>query len=73
MAKVLRCNWKVAQEAFMEAFHVVATHPQLLAGIGDANSQYDVFGTFSRADHRQRHAEPAPRVHADRAGDGSTR
>ena len=33
----------------MEAFHVVATHPQLLAGIGDANSQYDVFGTFSRA------------------------
>jgi len=49
VAKVLRCNWKVAQEAFMEAFHVVATHPQLLAGIGDANSQYDVFGTFSRA------------------------
>ena len=33
----------------MEAFHVVATHPQLLAGIGDANSQYDVFGNFSRA------------------------
>ena len=49
VAKILRCNWKVAQEAFMEAFHVVATHPQLLAGIGDANSQYDVFGTFSRA------------------------
>ena len=33
----------------MEAFHVVATHPQLLAGIGDANSQYDVWGNFSRA------------------------
>jgi phenylpropionate dioxygenase-like ring-hydroxylating dioxygenase large terminal subunit len=49
VAKVLRCNWKVAQEAFMEAFHVVATHPQLLPGIGDANSQYDVFGSFSRA------------------------
>jgi nitrite reductase/ring-hydroxylating ferredoxin subunit len=49
VAKVLRCNWKVAQEAFMEAFHVVATHPQLLAGIGDANSQYDVFGNFTRA------------------------
>jgi phenylpropionate dioxygenase-like ring-hydroxylating dioxygenase large terminal subunit len=49
VAKILRCNWKVAQEAFMEALHVVATHPQLLAGIGDANSQYDVFGTFSRA------------------------
>ena len=49
VAKILRCNWKVAQEAFMEAMHVVATHPQLLASIGDANSQYDVFGNFSRA------------------------
>ncbi len=49
VAKVLPCNWKVAQEAFMEAYHVVATHPQLLAGIGDANSQYDAWGNFSRA------------------------
>ena len=49
VAKTLRCNWKVAQEAFMEAFHVVATHPQLLPGIGDANSQYDAWGNFSRA------------------------
>ncbi len=49
VAKILRCNWKVAQEAFMEAFHVVATHPQLLAGLGDSNSQYDVWGNFSRA------------------------
>ena len=43
------CNWKVAQEAFMEAFHVVATHPQLLPSLGDAISQYDVFGNFCRA------------------------
>ncbi len=49
VAKILRCNWKLAQEAFMEAYHVVATHPQLLPGIGDANSQYDAFGNFSRA------------------------
>jgi len=49
VAKVLPCNWKAAQEAFMEAYHVVATHPQLLPGIGDANSQYDVWGTFARA------------------------
>ena len=33
----------------MEAFHVVATHPQLLPSLGDAISQYDVFGNFSRA------------------------
>ncbi len=49
VAKVLNCNWKVAQEAFMEAFHVVATHPQLLPSLGDANTQYDVFGNFCRA------------------------
>ncbi len=49
VAKRLPCNWKVAQEAFMEAYHVVATHPQLLPGIGDANSQYDVWENFSRA------------------------
>ena len=33
----------------MEAYHVVATHPQILAGICDANSKYDVFGNYSRA------------------------
>jgi phenylpropionate dioxygenase-like ring-hydroxylating dioxygenase large terminal subunit len=49
VAKILRCNWKVAQEAFMEAYHVVATHPQILQNLGDSNSQYDVFGNFSRA------------------------
>jgi nitrite reductase/ring-hydroxylating ferredoxin subunit len=49
VAKIFPTNWKVVQEAFMEAFHVVATHPQLLAGIGDANSQYDWNGNWSRA------------------------
>ena len=49
VAKVMDCNWKVTQEAFMEAYHVIATHPQMLAGIGDANSQYDAWQNFSRA------------------------
>ncbi len=49
VAKILRCNWKVAQEAFSEAYHVVATHPTILDSIGDANTQYDVFGNYSRA------------------------
>jgi phenylpropionate dioxygenase-like ring-hydroxylating dioxygenase large terminal subunit len=44
IAKVLPCNWKVAQEAFLEAWHTVATHPQLLPWLGDSNSQYDVPG-----------------------------
>ena len=49
VGKILRCNWKLAQEAFMESYHVVATHPQLLPGMADTISQYDAFGTFARA------------------------
>lgn len=36
-------NWKVALEAFIESFHVVATHPSAMAYIGDAHTQYDVW------------------------------
>ena len=44
MAKDLPCNWKTAQEAFLESYHVLETHPQLMAGVGDANVQYDTYG-----------------------------
>jgi phenylpropionate dioxygenase-like ring-hydroxylating dioxygenase large terminal subunit len=30
---VLHANWKMAQEAFMEAWHVAQTHPQLTMGV----------------------------------------
>jgi len=49
VAKVMSCNWKLCQEAFMEAFHVITTHPQILVGTGDENSQYDAWENFSRA------------------------
>jgi phenylpropionate dioxygenase-like ring-hydroxylating dioxygenase large terminal subunit len=49
VAHLMPCNWKVVQEAFMEAYHVIATHPQLLQSLGDCNSQYDAWDTFSRA------------------------
>ncbi len=42
MAKELPCNWKAALEAFVESYHTLETHPQLLAGVGDANVQYDI-------------------------------
>lgn len=40
--KTIACNWKAALEAFMESYHVIATHPQLLTFMGDANAQYDI-------------------------------
>lgn len=49
VAKVIKANWKLTQEAFMESYHVVTTHPQLLPGFGDANTQYDIFGNVARA------------------------
>jgi nitrite reductase/ring-hydroxylating ferredoxin subunit len=43
-------NWKATSEAFMEAWHSVTTHPQLLPFLGDANSRYDLYGdNFNRA------------------------
>jgi phenylpropionate dioxygenase-like ring-hydroxylating dioxygenase large terminal subunit len=60
VAKIMRANWKISAEAFMEAYHVVATHPQLLPGIGDANSQYDWWGNVSRAVTPQ--GTPSPHI-----------
>ena len=73
VAKVFPTNWKVVQEAFMEAFHVVATHPQLLAGIGDANSQYDWNGQLLPGHHAERHAQPAHRASSRPSSRCSTR
>ncbi|MFI5046277.1 MAG: SRPBCC family protein [Acidimicrobiia bacterium] len=42
-AMVVDCNWKVAMEAFLEAFHTWVVHPQLLKSSGDTQTQYDVF------------------------------
>jgi phenylpropionate dioxygenase-like ring-hydroxylating dioxygenase large terminal subunit len=41
--KVIPCNWKVGWEAFIESYHAVATHPQILPYTADAESQYDVW------------------------------
>ena len=32
---IVNANWKIAQEAFLEAFHVMRTHPQLTMGAGE--------------------------------------
>jgi len=32
---IVNANWKMAQEAFHEGYHVMATHPQLTFGLGE--------------------------------------
>lgn len=44
VAKVVPANWKATMEAFMEAWHTIVTHPQLLPFTGDANTSYNIFG-----------------------------
>jgi nitrite reductase/ring-hydroxylating ferredoxin subunit len=44
VAQVMACNWKVALEAFIEAWHLTQTHPQSAPSAGDITTQYDLFG-----------------------------
>jgi phenylpropionate dioxygenase-like ring-hydroxylating dioxygenase large terminal subunit len=41
--KEVPANWKVVMEAFAEAYHVIATHPQILGFCADENSEYSVW------------------------------
>ncbi|MEC3910984.1 aromatic ring-hydroxylating dioxygenase subunit alpha [Sphingobium sp. CR2-8] len=47
VGKVVPANWKVVMEAFMESWHTVVTHPQLLPFTGDANSSYNIYGDYT--------------------------
>jgi nitrite reductase/ring-hydroxylating ferredoxin subunit len=51
---VAPCNWKVAQEAFLEGYHVPATHPQLETTSADFLYGDDVSGApphYAHLDH----------------------
>lgn len=48
VAKVVPANWKVALEAFLEPYHVFASHPQVLPFTGDASAQCDIYGRHNR-------------------------
>ncbi|CAI7979688.1 Rieske (2Fe-2S) domain protein [Frankia sp. Hr75.2] len=44
VAQVISANWKIALEAFIEAYHLPQTHPQTAPSIQDYMSQVDLFG-----------------------------
>jgi phenylpropionate dioxygenase-like ring-hydroxylating dioxygenase large terminal subunit len=48
VAKVIHANWKIAQEAFCESYHVSGTHPQVMPYLADTNSQVDIWDNCSR-------------------------
>lgn len=48
VSKLLRCNWKVAQEAFMECWHAAATHPQTVPYAAFGVCQVDCYDNFAR-------------------------
>ncbi|MEP7349601.1 MAG: aromatic ring-hydroxylating dioxygenase subunit alpha [Sphingorhabdus sp.] len=49
VGKVVPTNWKVAMEAFMESWHTIITHPQILPFTGDCNSAYWTWGDHVNA------------------------
>jgi phenylpropionate dioxygenase-like ring-hydroxylating dioxygenase large terminal subunit len=48
VAKEIHCNWKLAIEAFVEAYHAFTIHPQWTNYAGDLNAQYDAYGKHAR-------------------------
>lgn len=53
VVKHIPANWKLTMAAFMEAYHVLDTHPQVSVSNADVNSQYDIYG-----DHVNRFISP---------------
>jgi phenylpropionate dioxygenase-like ring-hydroxylating dioxygenase large terminal subunit len=43
LRKLIRANWKIVLEAFLEAYHVIETHSNFMGFTGDANTQYDIW------------------------------
>jgi phenylpropionate dioxygenase-like ring-hydroxylating dioxygenase large terminal subunit len=56
------CNWKLVMDAFNEAYHIHAVHPQLLAAADDVNLPIRMLGRHSTFE--QTFGIPSPRLGA---------
>ena len=52
------CNWKTSVDAFNEAYHVAATHPQTLEFTDDVNVPIDCYALHTRMLFREAIASP---------------
>ena len=68
VAKEVPANWKATMEAFMEAWHTVVTHPQLLPFTGDCISAYWTWGDNVNANHVP-FGIPSPHIDASGRGE----
>ncbi|MEO0032557.1 MAG: hypothetical protein RIS94_2315 [Pseudomonadota bacterium] len=62
--KLVRANWKVTQEAFQEAYHLFATHPEAVPFTGDAQGQYDIWRGLNGHVGRNTTCSATPSMHA---------
>jgi phenylpropionate dioxygenase-like ring-hydroxylating dioxygenase large terminal subunit len=62
--KLVGANWKLAQEAFMESYHVYGTHPAAVPYNGDSQSQYDIWDDEFGHVGRQVTPSAVPSMHA---------
>jgi phenylpropionate dioxygenase-like ring-hydroxylating dioxygenase large terminal subunit len=58
---ILEANWKVALDAFNEAYHVQGTHPQILPWTDDVNIRYEILGRHGRHGNGNQ-GFPSPRL-----------
>ena len=62
--KTVKANWKVSQEAFQEAYHLFATHPEAMGFNGDSQTQYDIWRTKGGHVGRNAGCSATPSMHA---------
>ncbi|WP_303758719.1 aromatic ring-hydroxylating oxygenase subunit alpha [Sphingobium yanoikuyae] len=62
--KLVKANWKISQEAFMEAYHLYATHPEAVPFNGDSQTQYDIWQGEHGHVGRNASCSATPSMHA---------